>query len=167
MNGIKKQEQFKFSLSIHDKHDRAVRKIVEGLRKRGKLSQSIRDGLRLINDLRRGRTKVLLELFPDILEKLCPPEPKTDDDLKQKIALLELRQQQLEQRQIDAPEPAYKQSGAGIGLTAAPGSTLGKGKLLALPIPDDDDDDDTIMVTKAAPTMNGSNLLAGVLGLDA
>lgn len=88
MNGIKKQEQFKFSLSIHDKHDRAVRKIVEGLRKRGKLSQSIRDGLRLLNDLRRGRTKVLLELFPDIIERLCPPEPKTDDDLKNEIVAL-------------------------------------------------------------------------------
>lgn len=164
MSDKRKQKQYKFTLSVRDKHNREVKKIVDFLAGKGVLSQAVRDALRLLNDLRRGNTKVLLELFPDIVEKLCPPTPKNDDDLKREIAELKLmfvQQRQLPQGDpIQPPPPGYpamKQSGVGIGKLA--------NRKLELPVLVDDDDD-TLVMKKGTSAMTGGNLLSGILGLD-
>lgn len=158
MNEKAGQRQYKFSLSVRDKHNRQVKKIVDGLlvKGRGALSQSIRDGLRLLNDLRRGNTKVLLEMFPDIADKIKPPTPSDDDDLKRQIA--ELKRLILEQGSLPPPPsdyPQMKSLGAGIG------STLGLNKKLTLPT-FDDDDQDTIVLNKAATSSNSESAMAAL-----
>ena len=163
------QKQYKFSLSIHDKHNRQVKKIVDGLLAKGNgaLSQSIRDGLRLLNDLRRGNTRVLLELFPDIIEKLCPTETPPTDDINDLKRLIEQMRQEIRQQQshpmnnTDIPDtrgygiPAMKQSGKGIG-------TLGQGVQFSAPLVDDDD---TMVLSIAAGSSNGVNFAASLANL--
>ena len=166
------QKQYKFSLSIRDKHHRTVKKIVDGLLEKGNgaLSQSIRDGLRLLNDLRRGNVTVLLDMFPDIVDKLCTPTPPNSDDIKELKREIEALRNDMRQQQHSAayeiPDsrnagfPAMKQSGSGIG-------TLGKG--VSFSLPNLDDDELPQMTMKLAPlsnATNGSNLIAGILGLD-
>jgi hypothetical protein len=179
MNDKTGQRQYKFSLSVRDKHNRQVKKIVDGLlqKGRGALSQSIRDALRLLNDLRRGNTKVLLEMFPDIVDKLCPSTPPTDDiaDLKRMIEQLQRKvdsQQTVYVPADNIPDtrdvgfPAMKQVGKGIGHAAAP--KLASGGTLSAPraftaAPDDDDDDDTVIITQATNTRVDASAMASLL----
>lgn len=164
------QKQYKFSLSIHDKHNRQVKKIVDGLLAKGNgaLSQSIRDGLRLLNDLRRGNITVLLEMFPDVLEKFCPPSTTNNDDVLREIEALrnELRQQQSRpMNNAEIPDtrnygiPAMKQSGSGVG-------TLGAGRTFTLPLVDDDDGATIVLTKSLGSTSNSQNLMAGIFGLE-
>lgn len=52
-------------------------------------SKTIRDGIRLICDLRAGRTEVLFELFPWVRDGLQSAPVTTDDRLQAQIARLE------------------------------------------------------------------------------
>jgi len=62
--------QFKFWLNSNDDDDLAIADLIGALKRQRLFQQSIRDGLRLVWDLRAGRTDVLLELFPGIREAL-------------------------------------------------------------------------------------------------
>lgn len=150
-----KQEQFKFSLSQQDKHSGEVRKIISFLKGKGILSQAVRDGLRLINDLRRGKVKVLLELFPDVVEQLCQKDPPKDDigELKRMIEDL--------QRKVDQQQMIYVPAdGRDVGLPLMSGvhqpalQQSGSAKPMAVPqfpMPEPDiDDGDTIVITDSA-----------------
>lgn len=160
------QKQYKFTLSIRDKHNREVKKIVDFLIGKGILSQAIRDGLRLLNDLRKGNTRVLLEMFPDVMDKLCPPQSNNGDILlkldSMEREIHELKNHRPMPQDSDIPDtrgygiPAMKSLGAGIG------STLGTGKLMALPTFDDDDDGDTLVITKSTGVANGANFMASM-----
>ena len=55
---------FKFWLDISKADEESVADIIEKLKSARAFSAAIRDGLRLIWDLRQGKIDVLLELFP-------------------------------------------------------------------------------------------------------
>lgn len=161
-----KQKQYKFTLSIRDKHSREVKKIVDFLVGKGILSQTVRDALRLLNDLRRGNTKVLLELFPDILDKLCPPSDNDDiADLKRIVA--DLSNQVAKQQTVYVPSNAtIPPPPPGYPAMKPSKNTLGDGHTFTLPLVDDDDlPPETMKLTPLTGAANGSTLMAGMFGL--
>jgi len=66
-------KQFIFWLNLEDESEYAIAETIEDLKDRRQFSKSIRDGLRLIVDLSQGRTDVLRELFPSILDDINSP----------------------------------------------------------------------------------------------
>lgn len=62
--------QFKFWLNVNNDEDLAIADLIGELKRQRQFQRAVRDGLRLIADLRAGRTDVLLELFPGIREAL-------------------------------------------------------------------------------------------------
>lgn len=154
------QKQYKFTLSIRDKHNREVKKIVDFLIGKGILSQAIRDGLRLLNDLRKGNTRVLLEMFPEVMDKLCPPQSNNGDVLREIEALRgELRQ--LQQRPMPQSEEIPDARNYGIPAMKSLAANMG-GHTIAMPVILDDEED-TIIVTQSAGQNSGDNFLAAFL----
>lgn len=162
MNGKPKQDQYKFSLSVRDKHSKSVKRIVEHMRQRGILSQAVRDGLRLINDLRLGKTKVLLELFPDIVDKLCPPSDPKEDINELKRMIQQLQQQQA--KVVYVPSDGNISEDAplvGQGLLPPPPKPSKLQKVIPLPV---FDDDDTLAITQSVGK-NGENFTASLANM--
>lgn len=60
--------QFKFWLNARNDDDDDLAIALETLKTTKQYTQTIRDGVRLVMDLKAGRTKVLKELFPWVLE---------------------------------------------------------------------------------------------------
>ena len=72
-NGAKKdkryRKQFRFWLDVEKADERQLVDHVQALKTNRNFAAAIRDGLRLVLDLRRGKTEVLRELFPWVLEQ--------------------------------------------------------------------------------------------------
>jgi len=66
-------KQFIFWLNLEDESEYAIAETIEELKDRRQFSKSIRDGLRLVVDLSRGKTDVLKELFPTVLDDINSP----------------------------------------------------------------------------------------------
>lgn len=64
------RQRFNFWLDLNKTDDAILAHEIQDLKKCRQFSQTIRDGIRLIVDLRRGNTSVLCELFPLIEERL-------------------------------------------------------------------------------------------------
>ncbi|MBL8118773.1 MAG: hypothetical protein JNJ78_14670 [Anaerolineae bacterium] len=178
--------RFAFWLDSHKPSEKLLHETINKLKADRQFASAIRDGLRLIVDLRAGGTEVLLELFPGIRERLN----RQHDDLN--------RQHDLS-RQIDALEEILKGQGRhhhihhirkeieelkelleGQGSkpdAPAGGGTGGEGNggggirplktpALAMPLmPVFDDDSDTIIITKSTSTEASQNLLKSMSNL--
>lgn len=90
--------KFMFWLDVTKADDYALAEQIEELKYQRRFTQTIRDGIRLICDLRRGKLDVLFELFPwvraEFLATIEPVEarsPSLEDQLKRLEALM-LRQ---------------------------------------------------------------------------
>ncbi|MBA3868607.1 MAG: hypothetical protein H0X30_05600 [Anaerolineae bacterium] len=71
MPAQRKRKQFKFWLDLLKPQEKYLADVVAWLTEQGEFVRSIRDGLRLIYDLRFQKdTCSLLEMFPDIRERL-------------------------------------------------------------------------------------------------
>lgn len=73
---------FKFWLNIAREEEKEIAETIQALKQDRSFSSVIRDGIRLVWDLRQGRTEVLRELFPWVLENTSPRQleaPKTGD----------------------------------------------------------------------------------------
>lgn len=155
--------QYKFWLNTNLEAERRLVEFIAYLKSTRKFAKAVRDGIRLIWSLGEGDTSVLFELFPHIESQLkaryAPPAPDTDKLERQisELKLLILEKKDLPDTPLSAIAPAFKPS-----LTAAPGSTLGLGKPMALPTLDDDDDNDTIVLNKVASN-NSKNAMAVLL----
>ena len=64
---------FKFWLDMNKPHDEAIAEHIEQLKSDRSFTQTVRDGIRLVIDLRAGKTDVLSELFGWVLEPAPPP----------------------------------------------------------------------------------------------
>ena len=64
------RQRFNFWLDLNKTNDAILAHEIHDLKQCKQFSQTIRDGIRLIVDLRRGNTDVLCELFPLIEERL-------------------------------------------------------------------------------------------------
>lgn len=148
------------------------------LKQTRKLAQAIRNGLRLLWSLGEGDTTVLFELFPHLEAQLAshfvPPTPPDSGDMQRQIeaavrAGIEKAMQNLPALPAGrmVAEPAYKEVGGSISASAGIGSTLGTGKLMALPTFDDDDDMPTLVLSKSTKaTSNGANLMSSMFSLE-
>ena len=115
---------------------------IENLKNQRLFAQTIRDGIRLIADLRAGRTGVLFELFPWLAAELSTPQP--DQALKDEIA------------QLRALIMAQGATGAApAGLTAK-----------MHPVIPPDDIDTPLTVTASASTGSAKNFLSSIMALQ-
>ncbi|MGB7341462.1 MAG: hypothetical protein WBC91_21375, partial [Phototrophicaceae bacterium] len=58
------QRQFRFWLNAKSRQDQTLIELVNQLKNKRSFTQTIRDGIRLVCDLRNGKLDVLFELFP-------------------------------------------------------------------------------------------------------
>lgn len=64
------RQRFNFWLDLNKADDAILAHEIEDLKKRRQFAKTIKDGIRLVIDLRRGNTDVLYDLFPLIEERL-------------------------------------------------------------------------------------------------
>jgi hypothetical protein len=147
------RKEFKFWL-YHDRdEDSRLMEFIQYCKSTRQFARVVRDGIRLIWSLREGNTRILFELFPHMERQFNPDA----EDL-----ISEFRDMLLQHRNQPVQQPVSIASGA----DEQGGRKLLSAAKIDLPLLDDDDDGDTIVLTKKTGVMNGSTLIAGVLGLD-
>ena len=82
--------RFTFWLDLHKADEAALAEVIDVLKYERTFASTIRDGIRLIYDLRAGRADVLFELFPWVKEMVQPSSAApVDARLQDQIARLE------------------------------------------------------------------------------
>ena len=82
--------RFTFWLDMHKPDEAELADIIDTLKQNRSFAATIRDGIRLVADLRAGRTEVLFELFPWVKDTLqTMPAAPAEQGLQQQIARLE------------------------------------------------------------------------------
>ncbi|MEO8613066.1 MAG: hypothetical protein ABI690_34555 [Chloroflexota bacterium] len=105
--------RFPFWLDMKKPEEAILADQIEILKNQRSFAPTVRDGIRLIVDLRAGQLVVLFELFPWIAEALEPPAQPHNSDLERQIA--DLKQIILQQGSMGVPPAGYgmmKQIGA-------------------------------------------------------
>ena len=150
--------QHKFWLDIERDSEADLNDLVVDLKRRRSFVSTVRDGIRLIADLRSGNVDVLLELFPWIQSELASGGAGGDDDM------IDVREQ------LERLEHALL--GQNNGALMAPVASGGGPTSLAVPqvagpVIDDDDDMPVLIVTKSKANGNASeNFLAAAFALQ-
>ncbi len=139
--------KFMFWLDMTKSDELRLAEEIENLKDRRLFSQTIRDGIRLIADLRAGRTSVLLELFPWIASEFAAQhQSQHDTALRQDIDRL----RELILSQGSTP------SGALARISPAMPSALVSDEL----------DDAPLTVTVAQDNASARNFLSSLMGLQ-
>lgn len=166
----RQRKQFKFWLNVLKPTEAHLIDVINWLVEQGEFVRSVRDGILLVYQLRfckdspgRG-TEALLEMFPDIRERLnLPPLASGGGELDEIKSMLEL---------IAAQQTTNQQYTMQSVIPAAPAMTGNLKPLnnVVIAPPSFDDDDDTVVLTtkKSAPNMEvGDNFLRQMSGLMA
>lgn len=137
-----------FWLNLNNPAEEQLAETIDALKARRLFAPTVRDGIRLVCDLRQGRLDVLFELFPWVraafVESLSAlqPDPRA---LDQRLARLE--------QLLQAP--------AGPRLPAGPGSVA------ARPVSDAVDDDAALLTVRRDASSNSvQNFLASMMRLQ-
>ena len=148
---------YRFWLDMAKPEEEDIADKIELLKNTRSFSQTIRDGIRLIVDLRNGKTDVLFELFPFVKAKLQSGSAGGGDngDIKREIARLE---RLILQQGSQPSEPVMKPNGL---------QPIGGLKPIAPP-PADDDEDMVLTVKKLHVTDNqaSQNFLNSMMALQ-
>jgi len=154
--------KFQFWLDANKDDELLLMEEIDHLKSQRSFTKTIRDGIRLIVDLKRGNYDVLFELFPHTRDRFSASSSGggEGDDIKALHAKLD----QLAQIQLQSSTPqgllmAAKESNAG-----GP-KPLGGLKPIAPPSPDDDDSD-LLDITKDTSTDAGMNFLRSAFALQ-
>ena len=143
--------QFKFWLDCNKDDELLLAEEIDTLKQGRSFTATIRDGLRLILDLRAGRLDVLFELFPWVQERLNAGKGGDVGELKDKISQLEKLLISHGSTQIMQP--------AGPKPLARPTTTK--------PAFDDEDDSDLLVVREAKGDGNSAlNFLRSAFALQ-
>jgi hypothetical protein len=160
-----------FWLDDQNERDYAVGQAVVALKAQRKFVSTVRDGIRLIVDLRAGRTDVLFELFPHLADRLQPPPPAPDtSELERKIEQL---QQAIVNNALALPAPpaSYPMMQPALQfLSSGSGGIQPLTGFKPLSAPSfDDDDQDTVIIRRdvSADGKAANNFLDSLLGLQA
>lgn len=148
--------KLEFWLDARKDDELVLLETIDQLKQQRSFTATLRDGIRLIVDLRAGRLDVLFELFPFTKERLNTTPP-TSGDLERRLD--ELQRLIVAQGGITAPPPNYpamKPAGAPKALNV-PTVTLPHF---------DDDDGETIVLKKGNNSEAGLNFLAAAFGLQ-
>lgn len=161
--------KFMFWLDVTKPADLVLAEEIEAIKAQRRFTQTIRDGIRLIGDLRAGRLDILFELFPwtgaafltAVTQPASVSAAPNNDELKREIASLRdliLR--------TNIPT-------GGAGPVHSPRSLIPVSKspkLLSVPQFDlpsfDDDDGDTLSVHRDTNTDSAQNFLNSMLRLQ-
>lgn len=151
--------QFRFWLDANKPDQVKLGEALADLKRQRRYLPTLRNAIRLFLDLRAGRTDVLFELFPWIVERLKPATPAPDSgELKREIAGLK---QFIMDNMASLPATA---------IVAAPLKQSGNmGQDKAVVAPTFDDDDEVVMVKRdydKKPQFE-SGLLAWIMNPDA
>ena len=152
----------KFWLDLEKPDHEEVNEIVHALKQTRAFSKAIRDGLRLIFDLRAGRLDVLFELFPwvraEFLEYMASVQPQQSD-----------REMNIEKQLSRIEELLAK----GETMTSATQTTNGGGGPKAISIPTNsapDYDEDVVKLVMRKSESDGKqaaeNFLASAFALQ-
>lgn len=160
-----------FWLNIWNTSEGRLDNEVQELKKQRKFAETVRDGLRLILDLRAGSLEVLFELFPHLQERLAgqttsptPQPPPTPDptELAKEIAAQIILQGGTGgyMMQSTGQQPDTNRTGQGSKQLTP--------KQFELPKFEDDDDETqpSIAVTKNTSTSATSNFIAAAMALQ-
>jgi hypothetical protein len=147
-------------LNLIDPAENLIAERIETLKADRTFAKTVRDGIRLICDLRAGKLEVLLELFPWVKTELSSAQPhKTNSEveLHSQLARLEM----LLTEQI-----------SGLQLSSIPLQTVSAGGPRTLNAPKfelprfDDDENDTVVVQRDTRTNSALNFLNSMLRLQ-
>jgi hypothetical protein len=155
MDGRRFRQRFVFWLNTVKDDEFALAEEIDRLKADRSFAKTIRDGIRLILDLRAKRVDVLFELFPWIKTEL-PAPPDDKGDLKKEIDFL--KELMLSQYRGDG---GIKMASVGQGpkpltVNAAP-----------IPVYDDDDDELVIRKDETSGERSQQNFINSMLALNA
>jgi hypothetical protein len=146
------REKFTFWLNLLDEREFAIAELISELKRERKFASTIRDGIRLICDLRQGRVDVLFELFPwvksEFIAGVQPHETAGEKALKEQLKRIE---QQL-----------LQQGHTPVQLPASTGPTAMRVPQIETPAYDDDD----IVLKKDTSTDSAKNFLQSMMNLQ-
>jgi hypothetical protein len=77
------KKRFEFWLNFDKPEQVALAEKIDVMKERRQFAPNVRDGLLLMEDLRAGNVETLLQLFPDIRERLSVPAPEPVPDPKE------------------------------------------------------------------------------------
>ena len=155
---IRNRKRMGFWINYDKDDDLLVAETIDVLKSRRKYQRAILQGIQLMYSLWEGRVDVLLTMFPWVAEVIVQPAPAPPDTGHLERQIADLKRLIMEQGAISAPPKDYPQMKSN--------NTLGIGKKMALPMFDDDDDGSTLILSKStSASINGDNLLAGMMGL--
>jgi hypothetical protein len=138
--------RFPFWLDLNKPDEAALADTIALLKEERTFVKTVRDGIRLVVDLRAGRLDVLFELFPWAKEVLQTPVATNDDDLRGQFA--DLKRLIMEQGGIARPQPP-------------PGTHQ-----FELPTFDEEDDGETVVIRRDTSTDAGMNFLNSLSALQ-
>ena len=142
--------QMKFWLDLHKPEENSLADQIAELKEQRAFSRVVRDGIRLVADLRRGNLDVLLALFPWVeetfYERFQQRQSTSDFTLAQQLERLERLLLEQEKPAKAGPKP--------LSVPALPGPLL-------------DDDDDLLSLKKARSSGDASqNFLDSIMRLQ-
>jgi hypothetical protein len=135
--------RFTFWLDLLKPDEEQLADQIEQLKTDRSFARTIRDGIRLICDLRQGKLDVLFELFPwvraefmEYIQSLQPQKSPAELDIQQQLERLEQIMLKQGNMLIDTPALVKMLTNNGTGL-----KPLQVTKTITAPAFDDDDDD--------------------------
>ncbi len=137
------REKFVFWLTVSKDDELLLAEQIDQLKQRRRFLPTIRDGIRLVVDLRRGRVDVLCELFPWVSEIFAPPTASAEFE--------QMMRRLIEQGSPQAPVP--------------PGPKRIEAPQFAAPAPDDDDEFD-LDIRAVQGGVSGQNFVSSVMALS-
>lgn len=150
--------RWKMNFWLDDKNERdlAVGYTIVGLKAERKFASTVRDGIRLITDLRAGRFDVLFELFPTLQTQLQPPGFPPNPPSDQFNAMLtEAAKEGARLALAEAPvHPAPPALSAGLQPIGGI-QPLANAKAVDFPTFDDDDGDTILINVRRDPKAGG------------
>ena len=154
--------RFTFWLDMLDHEEQALAEKIETLKTQRTFAKTIRDGIRLICDLRAGKLDVLFELFPWVkAEFLAGVQPqKTAGEVELQHQLERLEKLLTAQQTVRSDTPKALQS---VSVDGPPSLNVPK---FDLPRFDDDDEAETLVLTKDTSTDSALNFLNSMMRLQ-
>jgi hypothetical protein len=158
--------RFTFWLDLLKHDEEQLADQIELLKNERSFVSTIRDGIRLISDLRQGSLIVLFELFPWVraefmayVQSLQPPKPPAELDLQRQLERLEQLLLQQGNTPIDQPTQVK------LLINNGPKSLQIK-KPVAPPTLDDDDDVLVAVKNKSAGNQSAVNFIKSAFALN-
>jgi hypothetical protein len=103
------RQKFTFWLNLLDNHEFAIAELISELKRERKFASTIRDGIRLIYDLRQGRVDVLFEMFPwvkaEFIAGVQPHETAGEKALREQLERMEKLMLQQGNTPVQLPGP--------------------------------------------------------------